>query len=96
VQESTLAAYCQSFARWVAAERLIEEHGTEIVLRDDKGNVKSIQISPQVNISGKAFDRMVKTAAQLQIKIQHGAQKSVAGLGDFANAADMFGTSKTN
>lgn len=71
-QESTFAAYCQNFARWVQAEKVLEEHGTEIVLRDDKGNVKSVSVSPQVGISNKALDRMLKSAEKLEFSANVG------------------------
>ena len=52
--------YCQAFARWQDAERHLLEHGTEVVIRNDKGEVKSVITSPQVQVSAKAYDQMVK------------------------------------
>lgn len=64
---SALAAYCQNYARWAQAERLLEEHGTEIVIRDDKGNVKSVSVSPQVGIAAKSLASMLKAAEALKL-----------------------------
>lgn len=66
--EALLAAYCQNYARWVEAEKLLAENGTEIIIRDDKGIVKNVLVSPQIGISTKALDRMVKCAAQLGLR----------------------------
>lgn len=75
---TVLAGYCLNFARWVDAEQVLSEHGTEIVIRDDKGNVKSVIPSPQIGISNKAFDRMLKAASILDIKANVSQSSSVA------------------
>lgn len=89
-ESSTFAAYCQNFARWLQAEKVLEEHGTEIVLRDDKGNVKSVQVSPQVGISNKALDRMLKAAERLPFRANvertPGVQSSQRHNSEFAGA----------
>ena len=41
-----LAAYCQAFARWREAEARVEADGAVLVMRDDKGTVKSVSPSP--------------------------------------------------
>ena len=69
---NVLAAYCQQFSRYVAAERILTEHGTEVQIRDDKGVLKSVVPSPQVGMSRGAFDRMLKAAAQLQLVVSGG------------------------
>lgn len=51
--------YCQMFARWQAAEKLLAE-GTEVVVRNDKGEIKSIIPSPQIGISVKAHEQMAR------------------------------------
>jgi phage terminase small subunit len=52
--------YCVAFCRWQAAEKHLKESGTEVVIRNDKGEVKSIIASPQVLISQKAYEQMSK------------------------------------
>lgn len=52
--------YCVSFARWQRAEKHLKDNGTEVVLRNDKGELKSVIASPQVMISTKAFEQMCK------------------------------------
>ncbi len=64
-ERAILAAYCQAWARWWQAESLIEKDGTEIVIRDDKGNVKMVLPSPHVGIAARACAQMVKAAAEL-------------------------------
>lgn len=73
-----LAAYCQNYARWQQAEKVLEEHGTEIIFRDDKGTVKSVSPSPQIGISTKALDRMLKAASQLGLRANGVQPKSSA------------------
>lgn len=60
-----ITGYCQSYARWRGAEEVLNAEGTEIVVRDDKGTVKAVIPSPQIGISTKYYDRMLKTALQL-------------------------------
>lgn len=72
---AVLASYCLCYARWRAAEQLLDEHGTEIVLRDDKGVVKGVIPSPQIGVSIKYHDRMLKAASLLGITpVARGAQ----------------------
>lgn len=72
---AVLASYCLCFARWRAAEQVIDQHGPEIVLRDDKGVVKSVIPSPQIGISIKYHDRMLRAASLLGITpVARGAQ----------------------
>lgn len=65
-----LTAYCQSFARWRAAEEHISKHGVEITVLDDDGNVKFSGPSPHVAISNKYHDRMLKSALTLGINTE--------------------------
>ena len=59
-----LAAYCQSYAHWLEAERWIAENGTTVVLRDKDGRVKYIQQVPQMAIAKTALDKIRVFAAQ--------------------------------
>lgn len=72
---AVLASYCQNYGRWRSAEAVLNETGTEIVLRDDKGQVKAIIPSPQIGISTKYHDRMLKSAAMLGIVTHAGKGK---------------------
>ena len=56
---NTLAAYCQSYHRWVEAEKEIRKHG--LVAYTDKGNV--IQ-RPEVGVANKAMEQMVRYAKE--------------------------------
>ena len=46
-----LSVYCQTFARWRAAEEFLQKHGEVYPLRDERGNVRCMQQLPQVAIA---------------------------------------------
>lgn len=60
LDRSVLAAYCQSYGRWVEAERKLKE--TPPLLKTPAGYV---QPSPWLAISNKAVELMHKFAAEL-------------------------------
>jgi len=64
-----LAAYCAAYSRWAAAEAWLAEegHGAVITIRDDKGNIKSHGVAPQVTIVERASKEMGRIAAKLKI-----------------------------
>jgi len=64
-ERGLLAAYCQAWARWHQAETAIERDGTEIVIRDSRGMVKSVLASPNIGISARAHGQLVKAAIEL-------------------------------
>lgn len=64
-QASVMASYCQHYARWRQAEEELERNGCEIVIRDDKGVVKGVIVSPWFAVSNRSFDRMLKAAGVL-------------------------------
>jgi P27 family predicted phage terminase small subunit len=51
IDRDALAAYCQTYARWKAAELFLDQHGEVYPLRDEKGNVRCMQQFPQVSIA---------------------------------------------
>lgn len=67
IDRAVLAAYCQSYARWVRAERAIAEMGKEdlltggLMIKTTNGN--AIQ-NPLVGIANKAAADMVRYAAE--------------------------------
>ena len=65
VDLGVLAGYCQAWARWAEAERFIEENGSTMTLRDDKGNVKWVQAVPQVAIGVKMLEKVRQFGAEL-------------------------------
>jgi P27 family predicted phage terminase small subunit len=62
---SLLAAYCQHFSRWKAAEEVLSHEGVEVVLRGDKGVVRSVQVSPHFSVSQRSFAAMLKAGSTL-------------------------------
>lgn len=62
-----VVAYCQNFARWKETESILAQNGTEIVIRDDKGTVKTVLPSPQIGIGIKSLSMMIKAGTQLGI-----------------------------
>ena len=51
VDGDALTAYCQTYARWKAAEEFLVKHGEVYPIRDDQGRVKCMQQFPQVAIA---------------------------------------------
>jgi P27 family predicted phage terminase small subunit len=51
VDGDALAAYCQTYARWKAAEEFLAKHGDVYPLRDDQGRVRYMQQFPHVAIA---------------------------------------------
>ena len=43
-----LFAYCQTYARWRAAEEFLERHGESYPIRDEAGRIRCMQQFPQV------------------------------------------------
>lgn len=54
--EDAIAAYCQSYSRWVQAEASIKKYGLMIASKDKKSLIKS----PYLKISDDAKDRMLR------------------------------------
>ena len=51
VDRDALTAYCQTFARWKAAEEFLDRHGPVFPLKDEKGNIRCMMPFPQVAIA---------------------------------------------
>lgn len=51
VDGDALTAYCQTYARWRAAEEFLVQHGEVYPLRDESGKVRCMQQFPQVSIA---------------------------------------------
>src|SRR5690349_6182098 len=62
VDRAALAAYCQSWARWLQAERVIEDHGMTMVI-ETKGGGTYEQQRPEVSIAQKEKGQMKAFAA---------------------------------
>ena len=73
-QFQVIEAYVVERVRWLDAERYLQEHGTVLTLRTDRGDPKQIVEAPQVKIAERAQDRMIKLSAQLGLtRYQAGA-----------------------
>lgn len=59
IDETTLAGYCQAWARYVEAEKLLTDQGITIV--DDKGNQKT---HPAVTVSQRNLEKVLKYVAE--------------------------------
>lgn len=64
LDQSALAAYCQSFARWKQAELAIEATGITAVIRNDKGQVVKVFANPAVGVAKSANESMRRWAAE--------------------------------
>lgn len=51
VDADALTVYCQTYARWRAAEEFLAKHGEVYPLRDENGRVRYMQQFPQVSIA---------------------------------------------
>ena len=51
IDGDALTAYCQTYARWQAAEEFIQKHGEAYPLRDEQGRIRCMQQFPQVAIA---------------------------------------------
>ena len=60
-----LAAYCQAFGRWREAEARVEADGAVLVIRDDKGTVRSAVPSPWAGLALKHAAAMRQFAVEL-------------------------------
>ncbi len=92
---SLLAAYCQHFSRWLAAEQVLSKEGVEVVLRDDKGVVRAVQVSPHFSISQRSFAAMLKAGSTLGLFGAGGAGLpggAGAGVARSAAARAWFGS----
>lgn len=71
---AAFSAYCQSYGRWIEAERYLRDEGEIIVT--DKGNLVQ---NPRLWVSNKAFEQMYKLLADFGLtpssrsKLQVGA-----------------------
>jgi P27 family predicted phage terminase small subunit len=70
----SLVCYCQAYGRWVQAERELTEKGRILVIRNDKGEVKSVQASPYVAIAVKMLEKVRQLAADLGLNPMSRAQ----------------------
>ncbi len=55
LDRSALAAYCQTYGRWVEAEKMIAKHGT--VIKNPNGGLTT---SPFLWVANKAIDQMYR------------------------------------
>ena len=88
IDRPSLVCYCQAYARWVEAERELTDKGRMLVIRNDKGEVKSVQTSPYVGIAVKMLEKVRQFPADLGLnpmsRAQLGVDKNPAGLSGFA------------
>ncbi len=54
----TLELYARTKARWLALERFTEEHGPVLVVRDERGELKWTQPTPQASLAAKLLPQL--------------------------------------
>jgi P27 family predicted phage terminase small subunit len=74
VDMAALAAYCQSYSRWVAAEKDITENGTLFELENGYS-----QIRPSVTVAHKYLDKIRQFCAAFGMTASDRARMSVPG-----------------
>lgn len=61
---ASFAAYCQTYAHWVAAEQWMEVNGTVMTFKDRRGKVKYSAPVAQWGIAQKALEKMRQFARE--------------------------------
>ena len=74
-----LAAYCQCVGRYLAADSWITKNGTVATIRNDKGEVKSSFIAPQLTVSLKLLEKIL--AYQKEFGLSPAARQKFDGSG---------------
>jgi P27 family predicted phage terminase small subunit len=80
IDGDALVAYCQTYARWQAAEEFLVKHGEVYPLRDDQGRVKCMQQFPQVAIARNLL--LVLKAYQREFGMTPAARSGIATVPD--------------
>jgi len=62
---ATVELFSRTLARYRECEAFVEAHGSVVVLRDDKGEVRSAQIAPQASLAAKLLPQLRGLAAEL-------------------------------
>jgi len=83
VDGDAFAAYCQTYARWKAAEEFIQKHGEVYPIRDEQGRVKCMQQFPQVAIARNLI--LVLRAYQQEFGLTPAARSRVETVGTGAH-----------
>lgn len=61
VDQATLAAYCEAYARWRKAEQALQEEGAKLILETDKGYRYP---NPLIGVAQTAMRDMLRVAAE--------------------------------
>jgi P27 family predicted phage terminase small subunit len=85
IDRTALAAYCQSYARWVEAERVLSKEGTTIDM--DSGYS---QIRPEVTIAHKYLDKVKSFCAEFGMTPSARARMSIPGKKDEDEFGEFF------
>ena len=87
--DAALEMFGRTFRRYRACEQFNEEHGLVMTVRDDKGNVKWTQPTPQASLSVKILPQLRALAAELGLSPAARARLTVAAAPE-ASALDRF------
>jgi P27 family predicted phage terminase small subunit len=88
LDRAALAAYCQSYGRWVEAERTLQE--TPMLLKLPSG---SVQQNPWLAISNKQLELMHKFLSEFGLSPVSRSRVSLAGTGSQSKFARLLGPS---
>ena len=58
--QALLVRYCQTWGRWVEAEKFLAQRGATYPLRDESGKVRCLQQWPQVSIANKLSQQLLR------------------------------------
>lgn len=64
LDRAAFAAYCQAYAEWYEAEKLLKEAGRVYVVTDDDGNVKKMLPRPEVALARDARKELMSWCSE--------------------------------
>jgi P27 family predicted phage terminase small subunit len=85
IDQVALAAYCQSYARWVAAEKVLTKKGTTIKMESGYG-----QIRPEVTVARQYLDKVKSFCALFGMSPSDRARMSIPGKSDKGEFDEFF------
>jgi P27 family predicted phage terminase small subunit len=74
IDRTALAAYCQSYSRWVEAEKALSKEGTTIAMESGYS-----QVTPNITIAHKYLDKVKSFCAEFGMTPSARARMSIPG-----------------
>jgi phage terminase small subunit len=65
-----LEVYCASYARWLDAQRWLDEHGDVLEIVSDKGVVIKVQPAPKLDVAARCERAMAEAATRIVFRVK--------------------------